>query len=120
MPKKKESIRKRIKRKTQALRREIVSKDLLARGTIHTRRRVCGKKSCRCATDPDRWHGPYHEWSRIKDGRLAHTNLSPEQAELMGAAIANFRQVEQLLEQWMGETVEAVLTLPKRNVKKDN
>ena len=41
---KENSVRKVVKRKTQALRREIVGKDLLARGTIHTRRRVCGKK----------------------------------------------------------------------------
>ena len=108
---KNESIRRLVKQKTRALRREIASQDLLAWGTVLTRTKVCGRKSCPCASDPAQRHGPYHEWSRVEEGRLAHTILSAEQADLLRVAIANFRLVEALLERWKCETVEAVLAL---------
>lgn len=111
---KREALRRQVKSQTRALRREIAGFDLLAWGTILTRTKICGRKSCPCASDPARRHGPYHEWSRVEDGRLAHTILSPEQAELLRAAIANFRRLEELLEQWKSETVGAVLALRTR------
>jgi hypothetical protein len=36
-------------------------------------------------------HGPYYEWSYLKAGKLRHRTLTPEQAELMRAAILNYR-----------------------------
>ena len=110
----KEEIRQRVRERTAAIRRAIGDRSLIALGTIHTRTKVCGRKSCPCSTDPDQRHGPYHEWSRVEDGRLAHTILSEEQAELFAEAIASYREVQDLLSRWQHETVEALLSLRKR------
>jgi len=84
--------------------------DFVASGTMHERTKVCGRKNCRCATDPDQRHGPYFEWSRRKDGRLQHKVVSPEQARLLKQAIANHRQILTLLAQWEEETASEILS----------
>jgi hypothetical protein len=83
--------------------------DFLASGTVHTRTKVCGRKNCRCAVDPAARHGPYHEWSRRQDGRLVHSVISENQAELFARAIANYRELRRLLALWERETAEEVL-----------
>lgn len=40
----------------------------------------------------------------MKDGRLHHRTLSPEQAKLMRRAIANYRKVKRLLQMWEAHT----------------
>ena len=74
--------------------------DLVCSGTLTTRTKVCGRKVCRCATDPEARHGPYHEWTRREDGRLRHSVVSPEQAELLASGIANYREIQRLLRLW--------------------
>ena len=36
----------------------------------------------------------------MKDGRLVHSTLSPEQAALLEQALANARRVQELLKRW--------------------
>jgi len=84
--------------------------DLVASGTIHTRTKTCGRKNCRCATDPAKQHGPYHEWSRRKDGRLLHKIVTPAQARLLQRAISNHRRIQAILAQWEEETAAEVPT----------
>jgi hypothetical protein len=83
--------------------------DYACSGTLHSRTRVCGKPNCRCTTGPDAWHGPYHDWSRRKDGRLVHHAVSPEQADLIRRGIANRREIDRLLAEWEEETAAEVL-----------
>jgi hypothetical protein len=40
-------------------------------GTLADRMTRCGHPGCRCHADPPRLHGPYHQWTRKKDGRTA-------------------------------------------------
>ena len=44
------------------------------------------------------------EWSYLKGGRLHHRSLTPKQAELMRAAIANYRRTKKLLRAWEVQT----------------
>ena len=48
-------------------------------GTLADRMTRCGHASCRCHADPPQLHGPYHQWTRKKNGRTATRILSDEQ-----------------------------------------
>lgn len=92
--------RENIRLLTQELREAIESLDYLCNGTLLSRTKTCGRPNCRCAKDPSARHGPYYEWTRMKDGRLVHSTLSPEQAALLEQALANARQVQEILKRW--------------------
>ena len=78
--------------------------DYLCSGTLLERMMKCGKASCRCQQDPAARHGPYYEWGHMQGGKLVHRYVSPEQAELLRQAIANYRRVQKLLRTWETET----------------
>lgn len=101
--------KKRIRARSQQLRQKIARIDFVASGTIHVRTKVCGRKNCRCATDPEYRHGPYHEWTRHKDGRYHHKLVTPEQARYIERGIANRREIQSLLDQWEEESVAEIL-----------
>lgn len=92
--------------------------DFVASGTMHERTKVCGRKNCKCASDPAERHGPYYEWSRRKDGKLLHKIVTPEQAKLLKRSIANHRHIQALLAQWEEETAEEILNPPESDVLK--
>ncbi len=100
---------RRLRHRTADLCRRIGAMDYASSGTLHSRTRPCGKTNCRCAADSKAWHGPYHDWTRRKDGRLVHSAVSPEQASLIRRAIANRREIAHLLARWEDETVAEIL-----------
>ncbi len=91
--------------------------DFVASGTLHSRTKVCGKTNCKCATDPEARHGPYHEWSRRIDGKLRHSVVSSSQAELLRRAIANHREILALLHLWKDKTAAEILN-PENGAKR--
>ncbi len=99
----------RIRARSQELRRLIGRMDFVASGTIHVRTKVCGRKNCKCATDPKQRHGPYHEWTRSKDGKLHHRVVTFDQARLLQRAISNHREIQALLARWEEETASEIL-----------
>jgi len=103
--------RNRIRQRTLALRRAISAMDYVASGTLHSRTKVCGRSNCRCADDPSARHGPYHEWSRRSGGRLVHHVITAQQAEIIARAIANHRELQELVARWGEETASEVLDL---------
>jgi Family of unknown function (DUF6788) len=48
-------------------------------GTVADRATRCGHPGCRCHADPPQLHGPYHQWTRKKNGKTATKILSDEQ-----------------------------------------
>ena len=108
----KKPSRNRMRQRTKELRRAISTMVYLASGTLHTRTKVCGRKNCRCAYDPDARHGPYYEWSRRQDGRLVHSVVSKQQAALLARAIDNHREAVRLLALWERETAAELLGAP--------
>ena len=48
-------------------------------GTLADRMTRCGHPGCRCHADPPRPHGPYHQWTRKKDGKTATRILTDDQ-----------------------------------------
>ena len=109
MKRSKRPSRTRVRERTRALRRAINALDFVASGTVHKRTKVCGRPNCRCAVDPVARHGPYYEWTRRQDGRLLHSVVTPEQAEVFTQAIQNYREIQQLLARWERETAQEVL-----------
>jgi len=101
--------KRRIKERARELKKKIARMDFVASGTLHTRTKACGRKNCKCATDPEERRGPYHEWSRRKEGKLQHKVVSASQADLLQHAIANHREIRALLAQWEDETASEIL-----------
>jgi len=50
-------------------------------GTVLIRTMTCGKKTCRCHSDPSRLHGPYIQWTRKVDRKTVTRNLTDQQWE---------------------------------------
>ena len=86
------------------IRERLAELDIVCSGTLLKRMKTCGKPGCRCAHDPAARHGPYYEWGHMKGGKLVHRLVSPEQAELLRLAIANYRKLQKLLRAWEIET----------------
>ena len=66
-------------------------------GTLLERSMRCGKPNCRCAADPPRLHGPYHQWTRKIDGITRTRRLTDEQAARYGPWFANAHRLRELL-----------------------
>jgi hypothetical protein len=98
------------RRRIAAIRDRLARIDLVCSGTLTERTKTCGKPNCRCATDPDARHGPYYEWTWRQGGKLRHKILSPQQADELRTAIANYRDVQQLLQRWERESAAIILT----------
>jgi hypothetical protein len=108
-------IRNDVRRRTKELRQRIAATDVIATGTVQTRTKTCGREGCACMADPAARHGPYHEWTRRRDGRLVTTSLDDAQAALLTEAIANRREVEGLLARWEHEVEARILSEKQRN-----
>ncbi len=59
--------------------RELATLGFALPGTLADRMTRCGYPNCRCRADPPRLHGPYHQWTRKKDGKTATRILSGDQ-----------------------------------------
>jgi hypothetical protein len=97
------------RRRIAALRDRIGRIDLICSGTLSERTKTCGKQNCRCATDPRARHGPYWEWTWSEGGKLRHKSLSSEQADELRAAIASYRDVQDLVQRWERESAAIIL-----------
>jgi hypothetical protein len=66
-------------------------------GTLADRMTRCGYPGCRCHADPPRRHGPYHQWTRKKNGKTATRILSDEQLADYGPWFDNHRRLRELI-----------------------
>ena len=89
-----------MRARTRAIRKELAALDFIASGTLHHRTKACGKPACRCANDPTGRHGPYHEWGRMRDGKLVQSTITTQQAKHLERAIANHQRAKDLLAEW--------------------
>lgn len=94
----------RARARIEALRAELAALDLVCSGTLLKRMKTCGSAACRCAQDTAARHGPYYEWGHMHAGKLVHRLVSPEQAQLLRGAIANYRKLKKLLRAWETES----------------
>jgi hypothetical protein len=66
-------------------------------GTLADRMTRCGRANCRCHADPPRRHGPYHQWTRKKNGRTATRILTDDQLADYGPWFDNHRRLRELI-----------------------
>src|SRR6266487_1407730 len=66
-------------------------------GTLADRMTRCGYPNCRCHADPPRLHGPYHQWTRKKDGKTATRILTDEQLADYQPWFDNHRRLRELI-----------------------
>jgi hypothetical protein len=90
----------------QQARAEAIAAEITARlagvtfalpGTLADRMTRCGYRGCRCHADPPRLHGPYHQWTRKKNGRTSTRILSDEQLADYGPWFDNHRRLRELI-----------------------
>jgi hypothetical protein len=66
-------------------------------GTVADRLTRCGHPGCRCHADPPQLHGPYHQWTRKKNGRTSTRILTDDQLEDYGPWFDNHRRLRELI-----------------------
>jgi Family of unknown function (DUF6788) len=80
-----------------AIARSLAQTGFAMPGSLTDRTMRCGKAACRCARDPDRLHGPYHQWTRKIDGKTVTINLTDEQAARYAPWFANAQTLRALI-----------------------
>jgi hypothetical protein len=66
-------------------------------GTLAARMTRCGHPGCRCHADPPRLHGPYHQWTRKKNGKTSTRILTEEQFADYQPWFDNHRRLRELI-----------------------
>jgi hypothetical protein len=66
-------------------------------GTVADRATRCGHPGCRCRADPPRLHGPYHQWTRNKNGKTATKILSDDQLADYRPWFDNHKRLRELI-----------------------
>ena len=66
-------------------------------GTLADRMTRCGYPRCRCHADPPRLHGPYHQWTRKKNGKTATRILTDDQLADYQPWFDNHRRMRELI-----------------------
>ena len=90
----------------QQARAEAIAAEITARlaavtfalpGTLADRMTRCGYPGCRCHADPPQRHGPYHQWTRKKDGKTATRILTDDQLADYAPWFDNHRRLRELI-----------------------
>ena len=90
----------------QQARAEAIAAEITARlaglpfalpGTLADRMTRCGYPGCRCHAGPPQRHGPYHQWTRRKNGRTATRILTDGQLADYGPWFGNHRRLRELI-----------------------
>jgi hypothetical protein len=66
-------------------------------GTVADRMTRCGYPGCRCHADPPQPHGPYHQWTRKKNGKTATRILTDDQLADYAPWFDNHKRLRELI-----------------------
>jgi hypothetical protein len=77
--------------------RELAALGFALPGTLADRMTRCGRANCRCHASPPRLHGPYHQWTRKKNGKTATRILTDDQLADYGPWFDNHRRLRELI-----------------------
>jgi hypothetical protein len=84
-------------------------------GTLADRMTRCGHPGCRCRADPPQLHGPYHQWTRKKDGRTSTRILSDEQFADYRPWFDNHRRLRELVAELEALSLDIAESDPRWN-----
>jgi len=77
--------------------RELAALGFALPGTLADRMTRCGYANCRCHADPPQMHGPYHQWTRKKNGKTSTRILSDDQLADYQPWFDNHRRLRELV-----------------------
>lgn len=92
----------RIKR----VKAELVKLGDLRPGSLSEQYNTCRSPGCRCKADPPLRHGPYHQLSYSRRGRSTTENVRPEHVAAVGAQIATYHELRDLVVEWVDAAIE--------------
>jgi hypothetical protein len=75
----------------------LASAGLALPGTLADRMTRCGRPNCRCHADPPQLHGPYHQWTRKKNGKTATKILTDDQLADYQPWFDNHKRIRELI-----------------------
>jgi len=90
----------------QQARAQVIAAEIAARlaglpfalpGTVTDRRTRCGYPGCHCHASPPRLHGPYHQWTRKKNGKTATKILTGDQLADYAPWFDNHKRIRELI-----------------------
>jgi hypothetical protein len=84
-------------------------------GTLADRMTRCGHPGCRCHADPPRLQGPYHQWTRKKDGKTATRILTDDQLADYRPRFDNHRRLRELITELETLSLDIVEADPRWN-----
>jgi hypothetical protein len=84
-------------------------------GTLADRMTRCGRANCRCHADPPRLHGPYHQWTRKKNGKTATRILTDDQLADYQPWFDNHRRLRELVAELEELSLAIAEADPRRN-----
>jgi hypothetical protein len=84
-------------------------------GTLADRMTRCGRPNCGCHADPPRLHGPYHQWTRKKDGKTATRILSDDQFADYQPWFDNHRRLRELIAEFEALSLDIADNDPRWN-----
>lgn len=79
----------------------------LMRGTLVNRLRVCGRKNCACASDPERRHAGLYLSVHL-DGRTRSIHVRPEEEARIRRMLAGYERVWSVINELTTCEVEAL------------
>ena len=74
-------------------------------GALSEQYNTCRTPGCRCKADPPQRHGPYHQLSYSHRGKSRTENIRPEDIGQVTSQIANYRQLRDLIDQWIDAAI---------------
>ena len=86
-----------LRRRYDALLKEIGEIGYIASGSLAPRYNRCGKPNCRCHGDPPQLHGPYWHWTATENGKTVNRRFTDAEAEIYKQWIANDRRLRSLI-----------------------
>ena len=99
------------RRAQQAIARRLGQIGFTLPGTITERMMRCGKRTCRCRTDPPQLHGPYIQWTRTVDGKTVTKLLTAQQLERYQSWFDNTRRLRELATELEAVSIDAISTV---------
>ena len=97
-----------LRKRYTELQNQLSQVGYICNGTVMSTYRKCGKPNCYCMDNPQMKHGPYHIWTRKEKGKTVTRSLSKMQADYCNEYMQNFREMESIIEDMRGISVQII------------
>lgn len=95
-----------LSRRIENIKAALVGLGDLRPGSLSEQYNTCGGPTCRCKTDPNQRHGPYHQLSYSRNGRSRSENVAPQDLDEVRNQLANYGRLRQLVDEWIDAGIE--------------